>query len=166
MKIILFVISLLLTSSCLPDPAKTVKKKEVIEQMVGQIEKKFPSVPTVTRGDLSELDDYLLVDIREKKEQNVSMIPGSITQEEFEKNPEKYKGKKIITYCTIGYRSSEYAEKIRKKGFKAYNLRGSLLTWAHEGGQFVDKMGAKTKKVHVYGKPWSLLPEGFEAITE
>ena len=143
--------------------ADSAKKQKMIEMFEEYKKEAFSDVPDITVEQIKNDSGkgYIIVDTREKKEQNVSMIPGAITQKEFEKNKKKYKGKAIVTYCTIGYRSGVYAKKLNKKGFKAYNLVGGVLSWAHEGNEFVCD-SANTKKVHVYGKDWDLAPERYK----
>lgn len=138
------------------------EKIKTIENMYSEYEESFKGIPSLDpREDV--FNGALFVDVRESKEQQVSEIVGAITQIEFEKSLENYKRKKIIVYCTIGYRSGLYAKKLRDKEFNAYNLKGGVLLWAHAGKVVKNKNGL-TKKVHVYGKKWDLLPEGWIAI--
>jgi rhodanese-related sulfurtransferase len=140
------------------------EKQQRIESMIAGFESDF-KVPQVdvlaAQRLLSKQVDYVLLDVREPKETEVSMIPGAINKQEFEKNPEKYKDKKIIAYCTIGYRSSQYAEKWNQRGYHMSNLRGSLLLWSHAHGAMVDSAGLPTRQVHIYGKKWDLLANGY-----
>ncbi|NOY70819.1 MAG: rhodanese-like domain-containing protein [Gammaproteobacteria bacterium] len=107
----------------------------------------------------------VLVDVREKNEIQVSIIPGALTQQQFEQNIKKYQDTIVVVYCTIGYRSGRYVNRLRKKNIDAYNLAGGVLAWAH-AGQFFSHNGQKSKKVHVYGEQWNLLPSGYEAVYE
>ncbi|MCA9573435.1 MAG: tetratricopeptide repeat protein, partial [Myxococcales bacterium] len=78
-----------------------------------------------------------VVDVREPAEQAVSMIPGAIPATTFEAHPEDYAGKEVVAYCTIGYRSGQWAKAWRAKGVDVRNLKGSLLLWTHAGGALV-----------------------------
>ena len=109
-------------------------------------------------------ENVIVIDVREDAERAISYIPHSITQKIFEENQQQYSKYKVITYCTIGYRSGKYAEKLRAKNIDAYNLDGSLLGWVHDGGKLVDANGQVTKKIHVYGKRWNLAPNGYIPI--
>jgi rhodanese-related sulfurtransferase len=144
--------------------SELAKKQQMIEMFEGYKKGAFADVPDITVEQMQSdsTKDYIIVDTREKKEQKVSMIPGAITQKEFEKNKKKYKGKTVVAYCTIGYRSGVYAKKLNKKGVTAYNLVGGVLSWAHEGNEFVCDSGS-TRNVHVYGKDWDLAPEEYQA---
>lgn len=106
--------------------------------------------------------NLVLVDVRSPKERKVSMIPGAISREAFEQLP-KDPQRTVVSYCTIGYRSGKFTEALRKDGVQAFNLEGSILAWVLGGGQVVDAKGP-TKRVHVYGPRWNLLPEGYQAV--
>lgn len=136
-----------------------------IESMYRGYEREFPQVPDVLPSELLAATNKtaLLVDVRSPAEQAVSMIPGAVTRRDFERDVHQYKGRPVVTYCTIGYRSGLYAETLRKKGWDVRNLRGSILGWVHAGGKVVNKEG-KTRTVHVYGPAWSLLPDGYKAV--
>ena len=142
-------------------------KKQKIETLYVKYERKFPSVEGIKAPDLLQSleqgDDYVLVDVRKPKEQEVSMIPGAITQKEFESRADELRGKTVITYCTAGYRSGIYAQKIQRKGWQVLNLEGSLLSWTHAGGPLVDDTGP-TKRVHVYSQDWSLEASDYEPV--
>lgn len=141
------------------------EQTKAIEDMYKDYKRSFAEVPDVEPVELMVDADkkVLFVDVRSPEEQAVSMIPGAITQKEFERDAEQYRLRRVVTYCTIGYRSGLYAKDLRKEGWDAHNLRGSILAWVHDGGELVNGAG-KTRKVHVYGPKWDLLPAGYEAV--
>ena len=139
---------------------------EVVARMYQQYKHHFPNVPDIDPSEImsaTNRETVILVDVRDQKEQAVSMIPGAITQAQFEKAGDRYKGQTVVTYCTIGYRAGLYAKELRKQGWTALNLTGSILGWVHAGGH-VEHEGVITNRVHVYGKKWDLLPEGYESV--
>ena len=69
----------------------------------------------------------------------------------------------VVAYCTIGHRSSEYAQQLTQRGRRVLNLRGSILAWAHAGGPLVLNSEA-TRTLHVYGSNWDLAPNRFETV--
>lgn len=149
------------------NPLSDAQKRSRIEAMGAEYQHAFPDVPEVATDELSqwlETGDVVLVDVRSEDERKVSGIPGAISKAAFEENEDAYADKTVVTYCTIGYRSGVYAETLRAKGLDARNLRGSILSWVHDGKVVVDPEGAETKRVHVYGPEWDLLPEGYTAI--
>ncbi len=137
-----------------------------VAQMYQQYKAHFPEISDLTPEAVMNTTNrtaFVLVDVRNMKEMAVSMIPGAITRQQFERAPKQYSGRKIVTYCTIGYRSGLYAKKLQKQGWEVYNLTGSILGWVHVGGH-VEHEGVITKRVHVYGKKWDLLPTGYESV--
>lgn len=132
--------------------------------MYGEYKKDFPQVKDINAetaiGLLSD-PDVVFVDVRRRKEQAVSMIPGAITADEFKDHLEQYRDKRIITYCTISYRSGKLASRLMNKGISVTNLRAGLLGWVHAGGPLMDDSGA-TNGLHVYGRKWDIAPENIE----
>ncbi len=130
-------------------------------------------VPIIKAEELMEWekqDSVILIDVREAKEQKVSMLPNALSTKEF---AEKYRkglpdAAKIVVYCTIGYRSGKYAEELQSKGIKAYNLMGGVLAWSHAHGSFLTRDTAgkldTTLEVHVYSKEWNFLSPDYKAI--
>lgn len=118
----------------------------------------LPDIPSQTILNLSsdQRNNYIVVDVRSPKEREISIIEGSIDQADFEKNIDVFQEKKVVVYCTIGYRSGYYAERLRQQGLDAYNLSEGILGWIQEGGLLVNPNGQVTPKVHVYSRPWDL----------
>jgi len=144
------------------DAAKQLK----IYRMQADYKKNFPDVADFSSDQILQLGDrnlIVLVDTRGKKEQEVSIIPGAITEREFLQNPLIYQNYIIIAYCTIGLRSCKLAQKFTKKGISIFNLSGGILAWLHAGGS-VHKDGKPVNRVHVYGRKWDLAPAGMESV--
>jgi len=142
-------------------------RQDKIMTMYHQYAEEFPLVEGITVSELQKLQQQdqklILVDVRSPRERAVSYIPGAITTEEFEHNLEQYQNEKIIVYCTIGYRSGKYAQKMQRQGIRVLNLEGSLLAWSHIQGQLINQIGA-TKKVHVFGRQWQLTSEDYQPV--
>ena len=131
------------------------------------------SVPTIKAFELKKIIDdsnLILIDIRESKEQQVSMLPHSLSTVEF---AQKFKHgipsrSKIVTYCTIGYRSGIYAGELRKQQIIAYNLEGGILAWSHIHGEIFAKDSSgqwiKTNRIHVYAKEWNFVHPDYQAV--
>jgi rhodanese-related sulfurtransferase len=118
----------------------------------------------------SELADWLsskrqpapvLLDVRTVEEWNVSHLPGArrIEPNATAENAAKglTKERSIVTYCAVGYRSGEVAERLRAAGFsKVRNLDGSIFQWANEHRPLVhDNEGVS--RVHPYNGFWGRL---------
>ena len=91
----------------------------------------------------------VLVDVRSESERAVSMLPGALTQAEFEDHAEGWPNCRIVVYCTIGVRSFLYARKLSKQGMPAVNYIDGILGWCQHKGQLVDKDGKPTNRVHL-----------------
>ncbi len=142
-------------------------KKARIEAMYEEYRAEFPGVREIDAAGLMALEkagSVVVVDVREPEERSISIIPGSIDKAEFERRLPELGDIPVVLHCTIGYRSGVYAGELRGRGIEAMNLKGSILAWAHAGGPVVDREGKATRRVHVYGKQWALLPEGWEAV--
>lgn len=108
---------------------------------------------------LEQQDDVFLLDAREKKEYQISHIAGAkwVGYDNFKIKRVKDlpKDAKIVTYCSVGYRSERIGEKLQKAGFtNVYNLKGSIFKWINEGNPVVDDKNKPTQKVHGYDKKW------------
>lgn len=142
-------------------------KQDKIMTMYRNFAQEFPLVEGITVSQLQQLQqqgqELLLVDVRSPEERAVSYIPGAITTKEFERDLEQYKNVKVIVYCTIGYRSGKYAQKLQQQGVKVLNLEGSLLAWSHVQGELINATGM-TNKVHIFGRQWQLTSKDYEPV--
>lgn len=142
------------------------------------IRAKFPRVCQLSIEQLKEwlnnseiADSILLLDVRETDERSVSFINNSIhilpSKTDLSNVLDRIKNgnkRKIIAYCSVGYRSSILAQKIysqlkNTKDFnindvEIFNLEGSIFKWANEGNDLVDGDGKLTKYVHPYNAVW------------
>ena len=144
------------------DAAKLAK----IEALYGDYKKEFADVQDIEQAEAMRLlqdGKALFVDVREEKEQQVSILPSAVTEKEFLKDPGRFKNRTLIGYCTISYRSGKLAEKLKARGITLLNLKGGLLAWVHDGGKVCDRNG-ETTRIHVYGREWDLAPKGYEAV--
>lgn len=110
-----------------------------------------------------EKPDTVLVDVRTREESSVSVIPGAITMFEFERNRDRYQNQTVITYCTSGYRSEQYARKLIEQGVKAQNFKGSILEWCRTGLPLVTPDGEPTNRVHTYSSR-NRVPSKYQAV--
>jgi sodium/bile acid cotransporter 7 len=147
-------------------PSTDHSKRQEVEKMAAEIKMKFPDIAVMDARKAMELMDdnnIVFIDVRRPEEQALSMLPGAITDTTFLDNPRKYEEYTKIGYCTIGYRSSMFAQKLKNAGISIYNLKGGLLGWVHDGGKVYNDKG-QSFKIHVYGSPWKLGPEGYEEV--
>jgi sodium/bile acid cotransporter 7 len=148
------------------DALSNDEKRLKIEAMYRNYKRNFAGVTDITPAEAMELlraGRAVFVDVREKQEQEVSMLPGAVTEQEFLQHPERYGDKVVIGYCTISYRSGVLAEKLKARGITMLNLEGGMLAWLHAGGKIYDRAG-ETRRMHVYGRKWNLAPKDYEAL--
>lgn len=151
-----------MSSNDLSDAAKHQK----VESLYDGYKTNFPDVLDLTpRQAMDFIADQktVFIDTREPEEQQISMLPGAITEKEFLNNYKSYEDHVKIAYCTISYRSGVFADNFQKRGIPVYNLRGGILAWVHAGGKVYDQSG-ETYRIHVYGQKWNLAPERYEPV--
>ncbi|KAK9822657.1 hypothetical protein WJX81_005079 [Elliptochloris bilobata] len=148
------------------------QKQQRLEQMYKEYKaESFPEGKDISAADLHDLlqnhtERVVLVDTRTQPEQQVSIIPGAVTVSQFEDLKAEVSGRQVVAYCTVGLRSGQYARDLRKEGFDASNLAGSILAWTQEGFSLVDgKTGKPTKRLHVFAEKWALQGDGYDAVT-
>ncbi|MCY3712283.1 MAG: rhodanese-like domain-containing protein [Gemmatimonadetes bacterium] len=103
----------------------------------------------------------LLLDVREKEEYAVSHLKDAVLASSEKAAIKALEGvspdRPVVLYCSVGYRSSEMAGFLQKRGFeKVYNLEGSIFAWANEGRP-VYRGGERVQVVHPYDRVWGKL---------
>ncbi len=142
-------------------PVKTVSAEQVHKLLDNQTSSEAKAVAETNEKPRAE---FVLVDVRSSKEQDVSIIPGAITVEQFEKDRKDHLGKTVITYCTIGVRSEHYARKLLTSGQNALNFKGSILGWCDAKYPLVTPDGKSTQRVHTYSARFSKVPAEYTAV--
>lgn len=155
------------TSLMAGEPAMTnAQKKEAIRKMYLGYQKNFPKVADISGEKAKRLfqqKQVIFVDTRKPAEQAISMLPDAVTQEMVLKDSSLIEGKTAVAYCTIGYRSGVWAEKMAQRGIQVTNLAGGILGWVHAGGKVYGTQG-ETKRIHIFGKAWDYAPKGYETV--
>ena len=130
-----------------------------------QLLKKYntESVPYIFVNELVQEKEVILLDSREPKEYKVSHIKNAICvgydnfnlKETLNKLPEN-KETKIVVYCSLGIRSEDVAEQLKKDGYtNVYNLYGGIFEWKNQDKIVVNPKNNPTEKVHTFNKDWS-----------
>ena len=120
----------------------------------------YPLVEEISAAELRQLltagESLYLVDVRESEEYGVSHLPGGELVDRF--SPDRADPEKLIVcYCSVGLRSAEYAERLRKKGRgRVVNLRGGIFAWANQGYP-LEAEDPDNPKVHPYSARWGSL---------
>jgi rhodanese-related sulfurtransferase len=116
--------------------------------------------PVVRPTQLKSLENYQVLDAREKKEYEVSHLDNAVWvgYDTFDlKNvADLNKDKPVLIYCTVGARSQQIGQRLKSAGFKnVYNLYGGIIQWSNDGLPLY-KGHSPTKKVHTYSKSWGI----------
>ena len=110
---------------------------------------------------------FVLFDVRTIEEYDTSHLDRSIRVDpmenaaEFARKLESFGSKKSIFYCSVGFRSSAFVEKLIGAGVdssRVMNLRGGIFAWYNEGQAVYDSSGV-TGRVHPYDPVWGRLLE-------
>ena len=132
------------------------------------IRARFPTVARVSTDTLQswldespQRENLLLFDVRESEEYAVSHLQGARPAPSKDEALKALQGvpsdQRIVLYCSVGYRSSELAQFLMKKGYtEVYNLEGSIFAWANEGRP-VYRGNERVKVVHPYDRIWGSL---------
>ncbi len=103
------------------------------------------AVPATTVGEVDELDDPVLLDVREHHEFAAGHAPdarhhplGSIPAA-WESLP---RGRTILCICRSGARSAQATAFLREQGLDAVNLAGGMQAWMAFGLEVVGDDGA------------------------
>ncbi|MEZ4784092.1 MAG: rhodanese-like domain-containing protein [Candidatus Kapaibacterium sp.] len=155
----------LLLGLALPLPACSQEQSwQMVETM---IENDFPEVQQITTDSLarwladSTLPQPLILDARQPGEYAVSHLwdahqidPDATTFPDLDTLD---RDQPIVAYCSVGYRSSQLAERLEKAGFtNVVNLQGSIFRWANEGKP-VYREDQQVEEVHPYDRLWGTL---------
>ncbi len=107
------------------------------------------------------LDKSIILDAREEKEYQVSHIKNAVHvgYDYFKMKTIKKlnipKDSCIVVYCSLGIRSEDISEKLKKAGYtNVHNLYGGIFEWKNNKYPVIDTTGTTTEKVHVFSKEW------------
>ena len=119
------------------------------------------TVPYVTCARLKSRPQTILLDTRQRREYDVSHLPGArwVGYDEFDLTRVKDLPKQtpIVVYCSVGYRSEKVGEKLLAAGYtNVHNLYGSLFEWINQGNAVVGSDGKPTHRVHGYSRFWGV----------
>ena len=138
-----------------------------LEHVVLEIRDEFPHVRQLSTGTLATwLADParpapVLLDVRAPAEFAVSHLPHASQVTPGAPLDDAVlsldRSTPIVAYCSVGYRSSRFVERLREAGFTdVYNLEGSVFAWANEG-RMVVRDDRPVDEVHPYNRAWGRL---------
>ncbi len=125
----------------------------------------FPQVPRTTPEEVAQWlqnpkrPPPVLLDVRTKAEFEVSHLHGARRVEPGSdaRAIDLPTDQAIVTYCSVGYRSGQFAQKLHEAGYKnVQNMSGSIFEWANDGYP-IERDGESVDKVHPYNERWGKL---------
>ncbi len=119
------------------------------------------TVPLISCDELDSLPNKVVLDTREKDEYEVSHIKSAVWVgfDDFTKKRVASIEKEaiIVVYCSIGKRSEEIGEKLKRMGFKnVSNLHGGIFEWVNQGHPVFKGPGIETDDIHPYSAIWGI----------
>lgn len=126
------------------------------------IRSRYPEARQISAEELSgwmqREDAPILLDARAPEEFAVSHLKGATRAPDLKTALERLSGvpkdRGIVVYCSVGYRSSALAEKLRRHGYtSAFNLEGSIFEWANDGRP-VYRGDETLREVHPFDGEW------------
>lgn len=120
------------------------------------------SIPYISVDQLKDETDIILLDAREQKEYNISHLKNAVfvgydyfNLESIQEKSIK-KDSKIVVYCSLGIRSEDVTEKLKKAGYtNVENLYGGIFEWKNSNLPICNSNGKETDSVHTFSKEWS-----------
>lgn len=123
------------------------------------------SIPYISVEELRMLqlnETLTILDTREAIEFETSHIASSINigfnnfSSEDKRLQNINKNAVVVVYCSLGVRSEEIGEKLKKEGFSnVKNLYGGIFEWKNKGFPVFDISEKETENIHAFSKQWS-----------
>ena len=166
MKFFRILLVALIFTAC-AKPQQTANNADSLAEIKQTVRTKFPSITQLSTNDYdawmkdSTRKKPLLLDARKPEEFSVSHLRYAISVADepqiVEALKDYPKDAPIVAYCSVGYRSSQLAEKLKAQGYtNVVNLEGSIFQWANEGRPIFQNE-QPTNQVHQYDKKWGEL---------
>lgn len=134
-----------------------------LDQLLNQYNTR--SIPYISIAELRmrmATSDITVLDTREYEEFAVSHLPtaqyvgySNFSSEEILTSIPN-KDQPIVVYCSLGIRSEEIGEKLKKAGYtNVKNLYGGIFEWKNKNYPVLDMDGNESENVHTCSKLWS-----------
>ena len=119
------------------------------------------SVPEVqVQEAVRDSTSILFLDAREPEEYEVSHIKNAlhVGYEHFDTSilVGIRKDRRIVVYCSVGYRSEKVVEKLLAVGFNnVSNLYGGIFEWVNQDNPVFNDTG-RTQEIHAFSRTWGI----------
>lgn len=134
--------------------------QESLEQVLDTLNNE--TIPYIYVDDLTVYkNEVVLLDARERKEYEVSHLKDAIFvgYQKFKiKSVLKTisdKNQDIVVYCSLGVRSEDIAEQLKKAGYtNVWNLYGGIFEWKNKNCPVYNFKNKETDSVHAFDDKW------------
>ena len=133
------------------------------QENLSELLKKYnsESIPYITVEDLTKQQNAIILDSRELPEYKVSHLKNAICvgydNFNLRKTTKQLNNKQqtIVVYCSLGIRSEDIAEKLKKAGYtNVYNLYGGIFEWKNSDFKIYDSKEKETQNIHTFNEAW------------
>lgn len=158
----IFVAGLLLVPLFIAAPEQTyaddAKAADPLASIKSKVRAEFPQVNQLHVDNFESVEGQVVLDVRESSEYAVSHLRGASLATDLDQAlnvlGDMPKDTPIVTYCSVGWRSSKLASELAARGFtQVRNLEGSIFEWANTGKP-VYRDNAPVKDVHPFNWRW------------
>jgi rhodanese-related sulfurtransferase len=124
----------------------------------------FPDVgvvmPEELARELGAAAPPIMLDVRSAEEYAVSHLPGAMLTDPATFSDQQLgnldRGRPVVVYCSVGYRSGRMAQKLASAGFtNVRNLYGGIFLWYNQGREVV-RIGGRVQQIHPYDRLWGM----------
>ena len=134
-----------------------VSSNEYDEMLKTLLKRDVPEIDVAIAS--RELDDYIVLDAREKREYLISHLPNArwvgYSNFDVSKIKDIDRSAKILVYCSVGARSENVTRKLVESKYKnVHNMYGGIFEWVNQGHPLVDDNGMETERIHAFEKMW------------
>ena len=138
----------------------TLNAQETLSQLLKK--NNTHSIPYISVQELAmPKTEAIVLDAREKKEFDISHIRNAIHVGydffNLDTVAHRIPDKKsiIVVYCSIGIRSEDIGEKLKKAGYEnVRNLYGGIFEWKNRDFPIYNRDQIETDSVHVFSEAW------------
>ena len=121
------------------------------------------TIPYITVEALNSIkSSVIILDAREEKEFNISHLNNAIHvgynlfNLDSIKHKLPHKKSTIVVYCSLGIRSEDIAEQLKKAGYEhVKNLYGGIFEWKNNNLPIYNLENKETDSIHIFSEMWS-----------
>lgn len=154
---------------CVAAPVRALAAEPaMLDKTIAEVKDRWSDIRHMPADEFEAMrakDETVLFDVRTPAEYAVSHIEGAIRVEPgisatdfMAAHGAALKGRTAVFYCSVGMRSSKFAERVKDAAIQTgvagvANLEGGIFAWHRDRRPLVDGKGA-TPSIHPYDRTW------------